>query len=539
MPRGFEWEKINTSTPAPNVSEDSSEDIWMINGKYTGEVNQFIVYTDADELILDTNKIETTEAAYIEINATIKVEDETRAKAGDVVAKIGGKSDVTPATIVVGVYGDFDVEVSAADPTTVYAGMLEQEIADITLKEVIGDSLIGGRSVQLTLPEWAKWGAIEGNNDGKKAGLKDPTFPGKDGQVAKFEVDPELKADGAAKIKLEDMEVALSPDAPEGDLEIEISGSAGVKATVKVAEVKKPVAVEVASSPVIGIGKADQAIGEITITEAVGGLIKVGKTLGIELPKDVDWEDYDVEVTEGDLEIGRVTDKDHMLYIKIDRESDEASTIKVTGSVTAYRSVPEGKVGAGIGGTAVIPVNDVDELEEVYSVSYSAEDDITIGSEVAIAYKDWEDGLWADDDTVAKVEVANVGTPAPGEQAITAVFTLGSTSFTLNGVEQAMDVAPYAKDGRTYLPMRYVAQALGIKSSGILWKNGTATFISADRVVSVTIGSQIMNINGAPVTIDAAPEIVSGRTMLPIRWIAAAFGVDVNWNAETQEVTVN
>lgn len=202
---------------------------------------------------------------------------------------------------------------------------------------------------------------------------------------------------------------------------------------------------------------------------------------------------------------------------------------------TAYRTVPEGEVTAKIKGSAVIEVNDDGAVKEVYDGTT----DLKLKGIDAVAIEDYDtDGLWEKNNTVAKVAAAYVGTPAPGETQIKAVFTLGSTTFTLNGVEQTMDVSPYAKNGRTYLPMRYVAKALGIKDSGILWKNGTATFIAANKVVAVKLGSTTMTINGAPVPMDVAPEIVSGRTMIPIKWIATAFDVDVAWDAATQQVTV-
>ena len=35
-----------------------------------------------------------------------------------------------------------------------------------------------------------------------------------------------------------------------------------------------------------------------------------------------------------------------------------------------------------------------------------------------------------------------------------------------------MDVAPYIKDSRTFLPLRYVADALGVPDSNITFNNG-------------------------------------------------------------------
>ena len=69
--------------------------------------------------------------------------------------------------------------------------------------------------------------------------------------------------------------------------------------------------------------------------------------------------------------------------------------------------------------------------------------------------------LFPNDTTAATVNVATVGTTATGGGG-TAVFTIGQTSYTLNGQSVTMDVAPYIKDSRTFLPLRYVADALGV-----------------------------------------------------------------------------
>jgi hypothetical protein len=45
-------------------------------------------------------------------------------------------------------------------------------------------------------------------------------------------------------------------------------------------------------------------------------------------------------------------------------------------------------------------------------------------------------------------------------------------------------------------------------------------------------------VNGVQLTMDAVPEIQSGRTMLPVRWMAQALGASIEWDAETQQVTV-
>ncbi|MDD3653226.1 MAG: copper amine oxidase N-terminal domain-containing protein [Desulfotomaculaceae bacterium] len=63
--------------------------------------------------------------------------------------------------------------------------------------------------------------------------------------------------------------------------------------------------------------------------------------------------------------------------------------------------------------------------------------------------------------------------------------------------------------------------------------------VKGDRVVKMVIGSSVMYINGVDFTMDVAPELVDpGRTMLPIRYVAQALGCEVEWDATTQSVTV-
>lgn len=124
-------------------------------------------------------------------------------------------------------------------------------------------------------------------------------------------------------------------------------------------------------------------------------------------------------------------------------------------------------------------------------------------------------------------------------EGLTVVFTVGDPTFTLNGETRIVDAAPYIKDGRTYLPMRFAALALGVNDNDIRWANGMAMFVLEGRNVTLSLGSNVMNINGDPVNIDAAPEILNGRLMLPVKWLGSALGAYVYWDPSTQSVTVS
>lgn len=118
------------------------------------------------------------------------------------------------------------------------------------------------------------------------------------------------------------------------------------------------------------------------------------------------------------------------------------------------------------------------------------------------------------------------------------VFQIGVPSYTSNGVIQSMDSAPYVKDGRTYIPLRYAALALGVDEDEIRWINGSVSLVLNGKNVSLTPGSKVMMVNGEEVSMDAVPETVGGRTMLPIRWLCKALGADVSWDAASQTVTL-
>ncbi|MGI9862877.1 stalk domain-containing protein [Moorella naiadis] len=121
----------------------------------------------------------------------------------------------------------------------------------------------------------------------------------------------------------------------------------------------------------------------------------------------------------------------------------------------------------------------------------------------------------------------------------TAIFTIGSITYTVNGQQFSMDVAPYTKDGRTFVPVRYAAQAMGVTPENILYTGGKVILLKGNKVVQLTIGNYVMLKNGNAIIMDVAPEIVNGRTMIPFRWIAQTLDAGVDWNPERQQVVIS
>jgi|GEM_PF-3690101 len=121
-----------------------------------------------------------------------------------------------------------------------------------------------------------------------------------------------------------------------------------------------------------------------------------------------------------------------------------------------------------------------------------------------------------------------------------AVFTFGSNNYSLNGVTQRMDVSPYSRDGRTFLPIRYVAYALGIEDNNITWDGATqsVTLIKGDTTVQLYLGSKHILVDDVSLPMDVASESNNGRICLPIALVAQAFGASANWDATSQSVII-
>ncbi|MEN6389292.1 MAG: copper amine oxidase N-terminal domain-containing protein [Syntrophomonas sp.] len=131
-----------------------------------------------------------------------------------------------------------------------------------------------------------------------------------------------------------------------------------------------------------------------------------------------------------------------------------------------------------------------------------------------------------------------IGGGSQAQAAGSASFTVGSTSYYVDGVAQNIEVAPYINNGRTYVPILYLAQAVGVQTKDVVWDavNATITLSKGDQVIQMQVGNQNLLVNGATRQMDVAPEITSGRTFLPASFVAQGFGYSVDWDAASQTV---
>ncbi len=90
---------------------------------------------------------------------------------------------------------------------------------------------------------------------------------------------------------------------------------------------------------------------------------------------------------------------------------------------------------------------------------------------------------------------------------------------------------PILENGRTYLPLRKLANTFGISDENISFdgENREVTVKYGEYVMLLTIGSNKAYINGTEKEFDAPAFIRYDRTYLPLRFIAESFGKEVDW----------
>lgn len=122
--------------------------------------------------------------------------------------------------------------------------------------------------------------------------------------------------------------------------------------------------------------------------------------------------------------------------------------------------------------------------------------------------------------------------PAFGYSATHVTVTPGQTTAAVNGAEVTLDTAAKIVNGRTMIPIRFVAESLGFQ---VEWNktDKTVTIGEGGKIV-LTVGSAQASVNGKAVTLDAPPMIENGRTLVPLRFISENMDAEVDWDSEAK-----
>ena len=147
------------------------------------------------------------------------------------------------------------------------------------------------------------------------------------------------------------------------------------------------------------------------------------------------------------------------------------------------------------------------------------------------------------DDTVVKyysgTQIFAVGTDSVGDVV---VMSIGSNEIIVNDAKATIDAAPMVQNDRTYVPFRALAEAFGAEVAYDEATQAVTAELNGVTVV-MTIGSATYTVNGEEKTMDVAPFINGSRTMVPVRFAAEAFGIKViptyDENGATADILFN
>ena len=477
---------------------------------------------------------------------------------GDIAVDLVGLDNVTDTDdLVIAAYGNESVEITTEEEVpTIVSGYEYDTKGDVftisvTLKESMKDSLSAGRYVDFDLPEEVQiCGQIEAKVNKKAKGAADVTDAvsiegiGENSTTANYKNEdtsgfeflvPGDSINGVVsagdwetgKANTITFEIPVTVEAGfTGDITMNITGSkAGIEDTeLVVATAEAPITVETTTTNVKN-GVQTQTVADITITENFAGYMEDGDklylgidTLGLTAGSAA-FESFDsIEVTDGNLEIGRCKIEGDKIMIPIDGESTRVSTIELKGlTLVLNRTLPEGGYDLQATGDAVVKnANDDDNNVKGYN-----DGDF---SDVAVTTEDY----------------LVITTPADDAAGINATFTDGQASYTLNGQTVTMDVAPYIdSNNRMLVPIRYAANAMGVSDDNIQWNSytQTGTISGAMGVVRVTVGSTNLITSNGTITMDTVAVNTNNRIYVPVRYIANALGASVSWDPATRTAT--
>ena len=109
--------------------------------------------------------------------------------------------------------------------------------------------------------------------------------------------------------------------------------------------------------------------------------------------------------------------------------------------------------------------------------------------------------------------------------------------ITYKGADVEFLNAPFIVDGTTYVPIRAIANTLGVENEYIAYDDETRVvdIVKDDVAIKLTIGSDKAMLNGEEVTMQAPAVETRGSTFVHIRFISSAFGVDCNYTQINDE----
>lgn len=324
-----------------------------------------------------------------------------------------------------------------------------------------------------------------------------------------------------------------------GDVTLKVDGAGLDKAQeVKIAKFVAPYTVEASQNNLIIDYRNTKIPTNIVVKEAEDGLWKKNSqfVFGVDKFEDDDFENdatYTVD-DKSDLEVKTIKDK---LGFKIDKESaDDAATVTISNiSLYMSRNLAAGAYDLQLNTTgsdafmkqAILAPTGVDVDEATVKYQYYDNDahfdEVVKEGFVNIITA----GRDKDDASFTKKVVVPVGEKyiIAGEEQVALdvpayISAAGYTMLPVRAVATALGINNN--------------NVLWNQASR------TVTILYGQRIITMVAGQKVVTVNGNTIPASATVQIKDGRTFLPMRDLATALGVtDITWDAATKTATMN
>ncbi len=109
--------------------------------------------------------------------------------------------------------------------------------------------------------------------------------------------------------------------------------------------------------------------------------------------------------------------------------------------------------------------------------------------------------------------------------------------LNINGKDVLLDVPPVMVNDRVLIPVRVLFETVG---GNVEWFPDTQRVVIEfeDKKIILAIGRDTAFVSGEEIPLDVPAQIISDRTLIPVRFVAENLGMDVDWDQETQTVLV-
>ena len=124
------------------------------------------------------------------------------------------------------------------------------------------------------------------------------------------------------------------------------------------------------------------------------------------------------------------------------------------------------------------------------------------------------------------------------------LLRVGKEFYFVNDERARLDAPPLIEEDRTILPVRFIAQAMG---SQVEWDpdDRRVTIRRGDDIIELWIDSNLARVNGSFKLIDPENDSIrakiipeTGRTMVPVRFVAETLGAEVFWDEATKTISM-